>query len=991
MKRLFLTIWICGITLSILHAQPNDVRLPVFHTLSVSPHYGRMEYDITLFRLTDPDFNWLLHLTYASDGFRPFVYSGVAGDNWSLHAGGFISRQIVGKADDEHCLSTVSDSEQKGFLAAFRDSAFAGLNSEWLYENPHHYYYGTDLESDIYTFSCNGMSGRFVIGLDGQARILSGDYVSVDLSEKTTQTKDNTGFQYTFLHPDVSTITCTTPDGYQYVFGGNADALGYTFARPRYPSASDALHQKADITHWMLTSVIAPNGRRMVFHYSPVSRDTDGTRYAYSFCTDIKHMDMPNANFYFSDTLNLKAVTNDYDKSRYATMNVQKTFEKILLLDSITTSDGSFSVQFIYHTYPNKIYDAHFAWSDPSDQTYWDAQKHFLACMTVRNASSEIGRWHFAYQQVSFPASTRQYLHSIEHKSGVKYTFDYNVSETVSRDCTNNFDSIDMAGYLISNPTFGALSRITNPLGCTTTCEFSPCMYDSVRIFKQGKGYIHSSIEPYAGNDLVHPIAITSIRKTDADGTLLSAKTYTYDWHMDNLPNTSRASGDNPTSPPNPPIKQWGIANVDFAIDISSDCPQAWKRNKRYILSPYVCVSGKTVAPVEYPKVVESVYDSGNRFLYRNIYHYDRTADSIAATLDYITESVDKLFGAYDCFSQEYRRNRLLRMQEYDHKGALRRETTNRYCPLSPLLGDADNTGCQTSWQTGKTGKAVYKIFFADTHIREQQITTHETNGVYTTCTVYKYDAKQRLLRKEIWEKDASRFSVYRYPDDAISTVSPNADPYIQGYQGLTDAHRINIPVEIIQGITRNGQSFVTAGTLLLYKAYTYTPPGRDIDTTSVIDMPSLSISDKAPPFTLTYYAPSSTWNLRLSEPLLQDDYIHLSVQDGALRYDNRYEVLSTYSYNNNLRLISKSTIGQPTIFYEWDKTGLYVTKETAGNLCTKYTHIPYVGISSVTSPRGITTYYTYDTLGNIVEVYQLVNGQKMILAAYKYHYHSQQ
>ena len=55
--------------------------------------------------------------------------------------------------------------------------------------------------------------------------------------------------------------------------------------------------------------------------------------------------------------------------------------------------------------------------------------------------------------------------------------------------------------------------------------------------------------------------------------------------------------------------------------------------------------------------------------------------------------------------------------------------------------------------------------------------------------------------------------------------------------------------------------------------------------------------------------------------------------------------------------------------------------------LVTTYTHKPLVGISSITDPRGITTYYNYDAFGRLREVHLMENGQKQILQAYDYQY----
>ena len=88
---------------------------------------------------------------------------------------------------------------------------------------------------------------------------------------------------------------------------------------------------------------------------------------------------------------------------------------------------------------------------------------------------------------------------------------------------------------------------------------------------------------------------------------------------------------------------------------------------------------------------------------------------------------------------------------------------------------------------------------------------------------------------------------------------------------------------------------------------------------------------------------------------------------------------------------LTKQTIAGVTTNYVWDDNKICITKQTVGSQTTQYTHIPYVGVSSVTSPRGITTYYNYDALGNIIEVYQIHNNKKIILQANMFHYQSQQ
>lgn len=58
--------------------------------------------------------------------------------------------------------------------------------------------------------------------------------------------------------------------------------------------------------------------------------------------------------------------------------------------------------------------------------------------------------------------------------------------------------------------------------------------------------------------------------------------------------------------------------------------------------------------------------------------------------------------------------------------------------------------------------------------------------------------------------------------------------------------------------------------------------------------------------------------------------------------------------------------------------------------MITTYTYKPLVGMTSSTDPRGVTTYYWYDTTNRLKETYIVENGVKKILKKYDYHYQNQ-
>lgn len=59
-------------------------------------------------------------------------------------------------------------------------------------------------------------------------------------------------------------------------------------------------------------------------------------------------------------------------------------------------------------------------------------------------------------------------------------------------------------------------------------------------------------------------------------------------------------------------------------------------------------------------------------------------------------------------------------------------------------------------------------------------------------------------------------------------------------------------------------------------------------------------------------------------------------------------------------------------------------------SLVTTYTYKPLIGVSTVTSPIGIKTYYNYDAKGRLQEIYIIENGVKKILEAHEYNYVNQ-
>ena len=988
----------------VLAVASNDIKLRNYHQLSLLPHSGQVELYLDLQQLSDPDFNMQIGLQYVSDGFRPLTYSGSVGDNWNLVASGSITREIMGIADDRFYESksisesgnTYIDCIEKGLLALLRDSSYSTETEESMYAGQWSYtnawkdiLFNTtsqqlDVQSDIYTFNFQGHSGSFMIRLDGSVDILSGDFISVDLSNMSIQEMYEPNYQPSIsafplgTEPLDSYISIKTLDGYTYVFGGNTEYLGYTLSFSNYV-------QIPDITTWMLNYIIAPNQREIKFHYKQPTAE-DSLKH-FSFYTSVQvDTDDIASDYFLTDTLYLNPFVNNHLSSFY-TCNASYLLEKQILLDSITCSDNSFRVIFAYDSLPNIVYSAdNYSHTSDNNITYWDywtAKKYFLNNIKVFNSNQLLSDWELIYHSPVISSATpnyqRQYLQTVKHTmANLVYQFDYDFTNCNNIAVVNNLDSVDLSGYYVPNPQIGALSTMRDPLGKITQFGYAPCRYDSIRLIKQLDTVYTSVVRPISNaKKMLNTIVLSSIKSFNNVGELLSHKEYSYGDFPDNIQPLSLDIPGTGGQVQDKIGECSGILNVDFAIDISDELNQVWNEGKSYLVTPYISPRGSKNAKIEYSKVREYEYKvNTNAKLYQNVLYYDKTNDVIIAT----PNCKHNLLRAYSYISQCNRRKSLLMKEEYI--GA--QLSSQHIYDYEPIVSQ------QTRWNVGRNGVCAYKIFVPHTQPTQERAIVYESSGVYEIQTSYLRDTKHRVIQEIVSQNELTRFACYTYPDQLFEYNPSHQSFYAMGYKGLVNRNEIDKPVETIQGFIRNGNSYITSGSLHLYQAYNWSGAGQGgilppIDLPDGPIMRSNSLLDQP-----EYYAPVASYSLILDAPIPLNEFSGIRIEDNNVIFDQHYDTIATYRYNKYLRL-TKQTIAGITTNYVWDDKKICITEQSTGSQITQYTHIPYVGVSSITSPRGITTYYSYDILGNIIEVYQMHDNKKVILQSNLFHYQSQQ
>lgn len=233
-------------------------------------------------------------LVYDSSGFIPHKKSDAAGVNWSLIAGGRITRKMniipdeyIGQPTGTGTTNNpyYQSRQLHGFLTGVRANPSTNVlaynvsgtgtghtdGTEWLMGPDAQAYEG---EPDEFSFNAMGISGKFMIGNDGNVLVESNDSnIKVDLSQMALYGGSG------FCEPPVSIITITDGKGNKYIFGGDLSKyeISYSYSiEPDYPN--DGYNGHPMINSFSLAKIILANKKEITFDYE------EGTISTNSFC-----------------------------------------------------------------------------------------------------------------------------------------------------------------------------------------------------------------------------------------------------------------------------------------------------------------------------------------------------------------------------------------------------------------------------------------------------------------------------------------------------------------------------------------------------------------------------------------------------------------------------------------------------------------------------------------------------------------------------------
>ncbi|RXM53022.1 hypothetical protein BOQ64_01040 [Chryseobacterium sp. CH25] len=317
-------------------------------------------------------------VSYDSSGFLPHKKSDFAGMGWSMLAGGRITRTLNRIPDEYQGNPTWMGSSPfdsgvdfHGFLTGVRLNAYSNaqvydLNSgaggitglDWRLGTVENGYEG---EPDIFNFNAMGLSGKFVIGNDGNVLVESEDpNIKVDLSGMVSYGGKE------FCKPPNQTIVVTDGQGNKYYFGGDFSKYEISYSLPQ-PGMSKNNWFKGFpyISSFSLSKVEFTNGQTVTFGYVQDTLNSTFCSLATSSSNVMANSKLMNFEGYYQDGARIDDWQNcpggwvGCGSAISSTSNLSENFvlTKRSLLESITYGTHQIKINYKDVGYPIKHYE----------------------------------------------------------------------------------------------------------------------------------------------------------------------------------------------------------------------------------------------------------------------------------------------------------------------------------------------------------------------------------------------------------------------------------------------------------------------------------------------------------------------------------------------------------------------------------------------------------------------------------------------------------
>ncbi len=264
---------------------PNAGSLGKYGDIPVSHHTGVPNISIPIYTIKEGPLSLPISLSYHSSGIKVDEVASWVGLGWSLNAGGMISRTVIGGPDEGGAGSGSGSTERVGWGwyknggippelldPSLCDSHYANPNQGVIWnDNPYPYpckNYSmeaatgvSDTEPDLFTFNFPEGSGKFIFDKNGKAHTIPWEDFHIEPINENLSDQDPANDKY-FVGWKI-----IAPNGTRYYFGGlSATEKSYTFVNGS--GNYTPLYNKT--TSWFLNKIESANGKHYIeFEYEP--------------------------------------------------------------------------------------------------------------------------------------------------------------------------------------------------------------------------------------------------------------------------------------------------------------------------------------------------------------------------------------------------------------------------------------------------------------------------------------------------------------------------------------------------------------------------------------------------------------------------------------------------------------------------------------------------------------------------------------------------
>ena len=837
---------------------------------------GTLNFSIPIYSLKDPDFNLDLALHYNSDGFKPLKHSGYVGYNWYLQAGGCITREVRGYADEvkRYWKQTRDENDvihkyykegmyhfiQKNSInpdAVFRqDPSTFTDTAMFLNDRYMHYFQNVgktgntqvDYMPDIFHFDFLGYRGSFMINNSGKVQIISGDFVDVDISK----IMDDGSLWYRSGLLRSSQITIQTKDGYTYVFGGRFAALEFTYPTELYYTDGNEVYMDEivvsesvtssdypNISAWHLSQVIAPNGKTMTYYYleddNPNSSDNSPS-YSYYYYFDgtmYTRLNEARARYFynnlyydiFADAFQSCVISgvwkdwlNGYSMHQYELCGLESGINS--LGSCITKGCFLKSIEISGETPLQVRFDTILNARLLNTPKYlgYGGNNPMLKSIQVSSNDTLLCEADLSYETKSTGTNNWHFLSKVDILGKGEYKLQYN--------------------HVKAYPKVGHYGFFDKQYASTIDIFTGYWFYDD-----SFQGMLKEVSFPTGGRQVyeyehhdygTHRIFVNKLDHLElcskdiltpwAIGGARIKRVCTYD-HEDNKVEEREytyqvGESGNPS----------GVLYTTYAVyNQSEDSLFLYPTNLNYNLYD---------SQIGYSDVIERIKDGNDVELYKKVYSFDTGLAKYSTKNNSIHIGKNKVLfndkgkvvsneGSPDCtaycgiltYPEILHAKGKMLAYNCHHNNEIVKSVEYTYNGGSQA--DAKQFGCMDSVIVYYHYIAPYlicspvsrKLYIYPDVLTKEVI---KEDGLTTTKT-YSYDKKLRVTKETITDsRGIEHFTKYTYPDEIKLTTNAWSfnDPPLRR---LTKANRINTPVEKVSGYIRNGSEYVTSGQINLY------------------------------------------------------------------------------------------------------------------------------------------------------------------------------